>query len=154
MYKASTIHTYFLMMLLKKIPFSLRWNNNSFIACWLPFFIHYLLVRLLVIAQNISEVFSKWPFFYTVAVLSQLEEHHRAESLDLGRLDQQVCLCFIYLFLIFMLFFSSYSAINPFIYAFYSEDFRAAFYRLTFRRFCLVEKKKPYSYPINSVSRR
>lgn len=42
------------------------------------------------------------------------------------------------------------SALNPFIYAFYSEDFRAAFYRLTFRRFCVAEKKQ-YSYPINSV---
>lgn len=45
------------------------------------------------------------------------------------------------------------SAINPFIYAFYSEDFRAAFYRLTFRRFCLTSKKKP-PYPISSVSTR
>lgn len=46
------------------------------------------------------------------------------------------------------------SALNPFIYAFYSEDFRAAFYRLTFRRFCLVDNKKPYSYPAMSVSTR
>lgn len=46
------------------------------------------------------------------------------------------------------------SAINPFIYAYYNEDFRAAFYRLTFRKICLTSRKKPYSYPISSVSAR
>ncbi|CAO1441439.1 unnamed protein product [Diamesa serratosioi] len=44
------------------------------------------------------------------------------------------------------------SAINPFIYAFYSVDFRAAFWRLTLRRFFKATKKSPY--PINSFSTR
>ncbi|CAO1425050.1 unnamed protein product [Diamesa hyperborea] len=44
------------------------------------------------------------------------------------------------------------SAINPFIYAFYSVDFRAAFWRLTLRRFFKANKKSPY--PINSFSTR
>lgn len=36
------------------------------------------------------------------------------------------------------------SAINPFIYAFYSVDFRAAFWRLTLRRFFKNQRKPPY----------
>ncbi|XP_031631547.1 probable G-protein coupled receptor No18 [Contarinia nasturtii] len=42
------------------------------------------------------------------------------------------------------------SAMNPFIYAFYSVDFRAAFWRLTFRRFFESSTKAPY--PSNAMS--
>lgn len=45
------------------------------------------------------------------------------------------------------------SAMNPFIYAFYSVDFRAAFWRLTFRRFCKNSTKAPYSSNIMSIRR-
>lgn len=37
------------------------------------------------------------------------------------------------------------SAMNPFIYAFYSVEFRAAFWRLTFRRFFKNSTRAPYS---------
>lgn len=46
------------------------------------------------------------------------------------------------------------SCLNPFIYAAYSEDFRAAFYRLTLRKICISTKKKPYGYPLTSMSAR
>lgn len=42
------------------------------------------------------------------------------------------------------------SGMNPFIYAFYSVDFRAAFWRLTFRRFFEGSTKAPY--PSNAMS--
>ncbi|KAG5673601.1 hypothetical protein PVAND_003633 [Polypedilum vanderplanki] len=48
----------------------------------------------------------------------------------------------------------SNSSFNFFIYAFWSEDFRAAFYRLTLRKFCITAKKKPYAYPLASLSTR
>lgn len=35
-------------------------------------------------------------------------------------------------------------AMNPFIYAFYSVDFRAAFWRLTLRKFFKNSRKPPY----------
>lgn len=44
------------------------------------------------------------------------------------------------------------SAMNPFIYAFYSVDFRAAFWRLTFRRFFKNSVRAPYSS--NAMSTR
>lgn len=45
------------------------------------------------------------------------------------------------------------SAMNPFIYAFYSVDFRAAFWRLTLRRFFKDSTKAPYSSNIMSIKR-
>ncbi|XP_055323150.1 5-hydroxytryptamine receptor 7-like [Sitodiplosis mosellana] len=45
------------------------------------------------------------------------------------------------------------SAMNPFIYAFYSVDFRAAFWRLTFRRFFESSTKAPYSSNAMSIKR-
>lgn len=45
------------------------------------------------------------------------------------------------------------SAMNPFIYAFYSVDFRAAFWRLTFRRFFKNANKAPYSSNMMSIKR-
>lgn len=45
------------------------------------------------------------------------------------------------------------SAMNPFIYAFYSVDFRAAFWRLTFRRFFKNSNKAPYSSNMMSIKR-
>lgn len=45
------------------------------------------------------------------------------------------------------------SAMNPFIYAFYSVDFRAAFWRLTFRRFFKNSIKAPYSSNAISIRR-
>lgn len=45
------------------------------------------------------------------------------------------------------------SAMNPFIYAFYSVDFRAAFWRLTFRRFFKNSSKAPYSSNAISIRR-
>lgn len=45
------------------------------------------------------------------------------------------------------------SAMNPFIYAFYSVDFRAAFWRLTFRRFFMGSNKAPYSSNAMSIKR-
>lgn len=45
------------------------------------------------------------------------------------------------------------SAMNPFIYAFYSVDFRAAFWRLTLRRFFKNSTKAPYSSNIMSIKR-
>lgn len=45
------------------------------------------------------------------------------------------------------------SAMNPFIYAFYSVDFRAAFWRLTFRRFFKNSIKAPYSSNAMSIRR-
>lgn len=45
------------------------------------------------------------------------------------------------------------SAMNPFIYAFYSVDFRAAFWRLTFRRFFESSTKAPYSSNVMSIKR-
>lgn len=45
------------------------------------------------------------------------------------------------------------SAMNPFIYAFYSVDFRAAFWRLTLRRFFKNSSKAPYSSNAMSIKR-
>lgn len=45
------------------------------------------------------------------------------------------------------------SAMNPFIYAFYSVDFRAAFWRLTFRRFFKNSTRAPYSSNVMSIKR-
>lgn len=45
------------------------------------------------------------------------------------------------------------SAMNPFIYAFYSVDFRAAFWRLTFRRFFKNSLRAPYSSNAISIRR-
>ncbi|CAD6995602.1 unnamed protein product [Ceratitis capitata] len=75
---------------------------GGFIACWLPFFIYYLIT----------------PF---------LEPHQVSRALTnvltwLGWLN---------------------SAINPFIYAFYSIDFRIAFWRLVCRRLCSNMMRPP-----------
>lgn len=45
------------------------------------------------------------------------------------------------------------SAMNPFIYAFYSVDFRAAFWRLTLRRFFKNSTRAPYSSNVMSIKR-
>lgn len=68
---------------------------GGFIACWLPFFIYYLLIPFLP-KESVSLVI--------MSILTWLGW--------------------------------TSSAINPFIYAFYSTDFRIAFWRLTFRKFC------------------
>lgn len=84
---------------------------GGFIACWLPFFIYYLIT----------------PF---------LEEHQVSRTLAKG--------------LTWLGWFNS--AINPFIYAFYSVDFRAAFWRLTCKRFFSVSMKP--QFPMNTMSIR
>ncbi|XP_067616011.1 octopamine receptor [Eurosta solidaginis] len=84
---------------------------GGFIACWLPFFIYYLIT----------------PF---------LDEHEVSRTLAKG--------------LTWLGWFNS--AINPFIYAFYSVDFRAAFWRLTFKRFFSVPMKP--QFPANTMSIR
>lgn len=84
---------------------------GGFIACWLPFFIYYLLAPFLPhesVSHNLSS-FLTW----------------------LGWIN---------------------SAINPFIYAFYSVDFRAAFWRLTLRRFFKNSNKSQFN--INTMSIR
>lgn len=68
---------------------------GGFIACWLPFFIYYLLMPFLP---------NEWK-----------QETLMAYFTWLGWFN---------------------SAMNPFIYAFYSADFRLAFWRLTLRKFC------------------
>lgn len=70
---------------------------GGFIACWLPFFIYYLITPFLA-KEQVSPTLAK-----TLTWLGWFN-----------------------------------SAINPFIYAFYSVDFRAAFWRLTFQRCCLM----------------
>lgn len=67
---------------------------GGFVACWLPFFIYYLLTPFLPSSPTTSVVMGYLTW--------------------LGWIN---------------------SAINPFIYAFYSPDFRIAFWRLTFRHF-------------------
>lgn len=86
---------------------------GGFIACWLPFFIHYILTPFLpkdLAAPKLGEFFT-W----------------------LGWIN---------------------SAINPFIYAFYSVDFRAAFWRLTLRRFFRNSEKAPFANIHNMSMRR
>ncbi|XP_065364626.1 tyramine receptor 1 [Calliphora vicina] len=84
---------------------------GGFIACWLPFFINYLIT----------------PFLDEDQVSSTL-----AKVLTwLGWFN---------------------SAINPFIYAFYSVDFRAAFWRLTCKRFFSASNKP--QFPTNTMSIR
>lgn len=85
---------------------------GGFIACWLPFFIAYLIT----------------PF---------LEK----DAIDDG----------VNAFLTWMGWFNS--AMNPFIYALYSVDFRAAFWRLTCRRFCKNMRKAPYASNTYSIRR-
>ncbi|XP_039970417.1 tyramine/octopamine receptor-like [Bactrocera tryoni] len=84
---------------------------GGFIACWLPFFVYYLIT----------------PF---------LEGHQVSQTLAKG--------------LTWLGWFNS--AINPFIYAFYSVDFRAAFWRLTCKRFFSVSMKP--QFPTNTMSIR
>lgn len=72
---------------------------GGFIACWLPFFIYYLLMPFLP-KESVSNVLMEFLTW-------------------LGWIN---------------------SAINPFIYAFYNADFRIAFWRLTFRKFCKNNK--------------
>lgn len=84
---------------------------GGFIACWLPFFIAYLVT----------------PFL-------------AKDAIDDG----------VSAFLTWLGWFNS--AMNPFIYALYSVDFRAAFWRLTCRRFCKNVRKAPY--PSNTYSIR
>lgn len=86
---------------------------GGFIACWLPFFILYILTPFLpkeLVAPKLGEFFT-W----------------------LGWIN---------------------SAINPFIYAFYSVDFRAAFWRLTLRRFFRNSEKAPFANIHNMSMRR
>lgn len=85
---------------------------GGFIACWLPFFIVYLITPFLghnAISEGVK-VFLTW----------------------LGWVN---------------------SAINPFIYAFYSVDFRQAFWRLTLRRFFKNARKPPYGNSAMSIRR-
>ncbi|KAM8706019.1 hypothetical protein ACLKA7_010331 [Drosophila subpalustris] len=84
---------------------------GGFIACWLPFFVYYLIT----------------PF---------LAEHQVSRMLAKA--------------LTWLGWFNS--AINPFIYAFYSVDFRAAFWRLTCKRF-FSDGQKP-QFPTNTMSIR
>lgn len=84
---------------------------GGFIACWLPFFIYYLLAPFLP-HESVSHSFSSFLTW-------------------LGWIN---------------------SAINPFIYAFYSVDFRAAFWRLTLRRFFKNSNKSQFN--INTMSIR
>ncbi|XP_017874963.1 PREDICTED: 5-hydroxytryptamine receptor 1A [Drosophila arizonae] len=84
---------------------------GGFIACWLPFFVYYLIT----------------PFLAEDQVSATL-----TNALTwLGWFN---------------------SAINPFIYAFYSVDFRAAFWRLTCKRFWSDEQKP--QFPANTMSIR
>ena len=83
---------------------------GGFIACWLPFFIAYLVTPFLP-KDAINEGFSS--------------------------------------FLTWLGWFNS--AMNPFIYALYSVDFRAAFWRLTCRRFCKVVKRSPDALSPTSI---
>uniref|UniRef100_A0A1B0A8M7 G-protein coupled receptors family 1 profile domain-containing protein n=1 Tax=Glossina pallidipes TaxID=7398 RepID=A0A1B0A8M7_GLOPL len=85
---------------------------GGFIACWLPFFIYYLIT----------------PF---------LDEHQVSQTLAK--------------ILTWLGWFNS--AINPFIYAFYSVDFRAAFWRLTCKRFFSASTTKP-QFSANTISIR
>lgn len=84
---------------------------GGFIACWLPFFIYYLLAPFLP-HESVSHSLSSFLTW-------------------LGWIN---------------------SAINPFIYAFYSVDFRAAFWRLTLRRFFKNSNKSQFN--INTMSIR
>ena len=83
---------------------------GGFNACWLPFFIAYLVTPFLP-KDAINEGFSS--------------------------------------FLTWLGWFNS--AMNPFIYALYSVDFRAAFWRLTCRRFCKVVKRSPDALSPTSI---
>lgn len=85
---------------------------GGFIACWLPFFIAYLVT----------------PFL-------------AKDAIDDG----------VSAFLTWLGWFNS--AMNPFIYALYSVDFRAAFWRLTCRRFCKNMRKAPYASNTYSIRR-
>ncbi|XP_075146786.1 tyramine receptor isoform X2 [Haematobia irritans] len=85
---------------------------GGFIACWLPFFVYYLIT----------------PF---------LEEHQVSRTLAKGLTWLGWC----------------NSAINPFIYAFYSVDFRAAFWRLTCKRFFSASTKPQFQTNTMSIRR-
>lgn len=85
---------------------------GGFIACWLPFFIYYLITPFLP-PDLVSPL--------VTALLTWL-----------GWIN---------------------SAINPFIYAFYSVDFRAAFWRLTFRRFFKNPRKAQFTSNTVSIRR-
>lgn len=79
----------------------------TFIASWLPFFIHY-----------ISKPFLSADSMYRNELLE-------AFLIWLGWLN---------------------SAMNPFIYAFYNNDFRIAFYRLTFRNCCKNQENNVFKW--------
>lgn len=85
---------------------------GGFIACWLPFFINYLVTPFLP-PDTVNPVFARLLVW-------------------LGWIN---------------------SAINPFIYAFYSVDFRAAFWRLTLKRFFRSSRKPPFTTNTLSIRR-
>ncbi|XP_037922866.1 5-hydroxytryptamine receptor 1D isoform X2 [Hermetia illucens] len=84
---------------------------GGFIACWLPFFVNYLITPFLpdgYVSPDLAKFFT-WLGWFN-------------------------------------------SAINPFIYAYYSVDFRAAFWRLTFKR--LFKNSSKGQYPNTTLSIR